>query len=192
MNNTVYCTFGRMQPPTLAHKHLIQALACNLTSDVVIGLSRKSNHSKDNPLNFEERKSILTTHLENIDIISAVSLYDFICKLNQMKKYDSMVFFCGEDRYEEYKVKIATFMRFLNNIKDFHVVNINDTTLVPDISRKDISSTKLRDAVINNDYKTFCDTFFIQHPKTIAKHWYLVLRHRLVGDSVKKRLTAHV
>lgn len=98
MSDTVVVTFGRMNPPTLGHMKLINAVRANARgADKIIFTSKKTGDSK-NPLSIDEKLPLLKKAFE-LPVQAAGNLFDVFRALNG--KYKKVVLVVGGDRVAE-------------------------------------------------------------------------------------------
>lgn len=64
--------------------------------------------------------------------------------------YKPFIWICGEDRFESYNKMVERYKDRLYCSNDFKVIQIPRTA-------NDISATKVRDAILNDEYEYFCN-----------------------------------
>ena len=137
--------FGRFQPLTLGHMRGIEQMINEVDKGIVyIVKGEKSSDDKDkNPFSAETQLKLLKEVLpEHIDAqISKSAFYPDI--INEIDAIDFKIY-SGTDRYQTYKKMLI----YVEDIKSAEVIQIKR-------SDDDISATKVRNALKNNDEKTF-------------------------------------
>ncbi len=140
---------GRFQPPTAGHLKAIEVAYKKYKKPVVIVLIKGKNSDVffDNKIQKEVFGKMLTSipHL----FIDADNGFvgEWIHQLRELNK-EPIALFCGSDRVSSYKGQLNRYKEKLNlNLK------------VEEIARtgKDISASKVRDALKNDDLETFQD-----------------------------------
>jgi cytidyltransferase-like protein len=137
--------FGRFQPLTLGHMRGIDQMSKDVDKGTVyIVKGEKSSKDKDkNPFSTETQLKLLKAVLpNNIDAqISKTAFYPDI--INEIDATDFKIY-AGTDRYQSYK-KMLT---YVDDSKSAEIIQIKR-------SDDDISATKVRNALKDNDEKTF-------------------------------------
>lgn len=141
--------FGRFQPLTNGHIKGIEFLSKHSDKGCIyIVKGAKSSKDKDkNPFGEEIQikmiKSILPDNLE-VKIAPSAFYPDILNELD----YDNFKIFAGSDRVQGYKKMLS----YMNDEKEAEVIEIDREGLA---SGEDVSATKVREALKNDDEKTF-------------------------------------
>ena len=120
MAETAVFTFGRMNPPTIGHKKLVDkvsSVAKTANADSYIFLSHSQDKEK-NPLSYRDKLSIAKNAFGNI--VKSSNAKTVIQVLKELeKKHKHVIMVVGSDRVQE-------FTRILNtyNGKDFNFVTV--------------------------------------------------------------------
>ena len=181
-NKAVVIAFGRFNPPTTGHAKLVafvEAEAKRRGAEALIFASQTQDGSK-NPLPFREKVNFLRRLFPQMNWSDSTAVrtpIDALLVLSQLQ-YDSVYFVVGSDR-------VAEFQRFANYIKPRARASFEDAGYIRQkVSRKAVkagyirldryevlavpgardpsldtvegmSGSKLRDAVVRNDFETF-------------------------------------
>ena len=148
-------TFGRFNPPHIGHKKLLDAVA--LGGEMYKIFPSRTQDKKKNPLDPDTKIRLMgmlfPEHEWNIvNNPSLKTIIQIMQRLATMTKNVTMV--VGDDR-------VAQFERLLNSYNGkeytFDTINVESAGIRdPDaVGVEGASATKVRDAVIANDYKTF-------------------------------------
>jgi hypothetical protein len=157
--------FGRMNPPTNGHEKLI---------DTVIDISKKNNakpfvfisHTQDakkNPLTSNQKMKYILLgipHAEGV-VINNPSIRTPFDAIKYLEKngYRDLILVTGDDRVKEYKKSITPYINHPDPNKSFDLISFK----VISAGKRDpdsegvtgISASKMRQAVIDKDLKTF-------------------------------------
>jgi len=139
---------GRMQPPTIAHKKIIED-ALKKYKNVLVGVIKGRKPSPKSPFPVDLIVKILKDIFDgkvDIQVFERGFIGDIVYYLRTQKDGEPVVLFCGTDRVKTYSDQIKRYKdRFKLNIK------------VKEIKRsgEDVSATKVREAIKNNDKETF-------------------------------------
>ena len=155
MAETAVFTFGRMNPPTIGHKKLVDkvsSVAKTANADSYIFLSHSQDKEK-NPLSYRDKLSIAKNAFGNIVKLSNAKTVIQVLKELE-KKHKHVIMVVGSDRVQE-------FTRILNtyNGKDFNFVTVE----VQSAGERDpdgegvsgMSASKMREAASKNDLSSF-------------------------------------
>lgn len=164
-NKKAIFAFGRMNPPTNGHEKLI---------DVVIDLAKKNNatpfifisHTQDakkNPLTSAQKMKYILLgipHAEGVVVNNPSIRTPFeAIKHLENKGYSDIILVSGDDRVKEYKKSITPYINHPDPNKSFNLTSFK----VVSAGKRDpdsdgvtgISASKMRQAAIENDFKTF-------------------------------------
>ena len=153
---TVVLAFGRMNPPTIGHKKLMEkivSVAKKENADAKLYLS----HSQDadrNPLSYEEKiKFAKVMRVKGLEVVSSPlrTIYQVVAEQGK-DGYKRVIVICGSDRLEAFKsLKKYTKEWNLDIIELVSAGNRNDNSN----GISGASATKLRQAVQEGDKETF-------------------------------------
>ena len=102
IRDTVVFAFGRMNPPTKGHEHLITELfrvARQERATPLLFLS-SSNDNKKNPLTFEEKKEIVSEVFSELEIHTSANPFTALEQLS--KDFKKVILIAGSDRLADY------------------------------------------------------------------------------------------
>jgi len=135
---------GRFQPLTIAHSNIIKRVSKeNKSGTIFLVKGKKTSQDKENnpfdeDIQIEMIKKVLPANME----VKVIPTGFFINELNQMK-YDNFVVYAGTDRIESYKKMVK-----YSDGKNIIIKEIKRTN-------SDISGTKVRQSLKDNDLDTF-------------------------------------
>jgi hypothetical protein len=159
----VYSTFGRMNPPTIGHGTLLDALYKKAGRNPYKVFLSQSHDAKKNPLTYSEKvkhlrkmfpkyaRSVMINNKVRTPIDVAVALYD--------EGYRNLVMVVGSDRVTEFEVTLNKYngkeaRHGFYNFKSIRVVSAGQRD--PDAEGVEgASATKQRKAATDNDFITF-------------------------------------
>jgi len=176
---------GRFNPPTVGHETVFTKaiqIARKTNSRLVIFVS-SSHDSKSNPIPVEEKITFLKTFFPGIDFRPMTNAYDAIKGLSN-EGFDSVILLTGSDRRDSYTKMITRGMEKPKddeqkiNLKDFQIITLTRDPDADDVSGA--SATKMREAAVADDWKTF---------KAMAPNGSDKLK-RMLFDAVKRGLNA--
>ena len=175
-NKTVVVTFGRFNPPTVGHQHLVNGvrqLAQKLRADHAIFPSQ-SQDPKKNPLEFSEKADFLQRLFPQANIIKnsrVKTVLDAAFVLS--KKFDNFVLVVGSDRVDEFKKLLNQYNGDEYTFNKIAVVSAGERD--PDAEGvAGMSASKLRGFAIKNDFKSFAKG--IPGKQDLAKEIYNAVR----------------
>ena len=155
---TLTVVFGRFNPPTIGHE-----VTLNLAKKVSVGGDFKIYPSriqdpKKNPLKPEEKiqymRKMFPDYEDNIISDSEMNtIYDVLIAANQ-EGYTSINIVCGSDRQAEFE-NLSTKQN--GKLYDFDEIKVISSGIRDDeaAGTEGISASKMRKAVMSNDFKTF-------------------------------------
>lgn len=155
---TIVFAFGRMNPPTIGHKKLVDkvvSVAKDKNADSVIILSQTQKAPKD-PLDPATKLMFAKKMFPNVNVILATKeLFSFIKWLESWNGvYDKVVMVAGSDRVSEFETIIHKYNGVEYTFKVVEVVSAGERD--PDADgASGISASKMRDFAMKNDYKNF-------------------------------------
>ena len=155
---TLVFAFGRMNPPTIGHKKLVDkvvSLAKQEKCDHLIVISHSQNKKTD-PLDPDTKLQFAQQMFPGVNITTSSSLkpnfFKFLEDFNN--KYDRIIFVAGSDRVPEYKLKLSAYQGKIYTFKVIDVVSAGERD--PDAEgATGISASKMRQFARDNDYKKF-------------------------------------
>ena len=163
---------GRFQPPTLGHIKVINELYLQNNYPVIVFIVRgKLYKPEKNPFQYElvdEMFDALINEydfIESLKIIPSASIESIFNELRP--KYEPVLWGLGTDRLKDYNRQVISYRDELNCLDEFSTFEISR-------DEDDISSTKVRTFLIENDEKSFKKMM----PKSIQK-FYILLKTRL-------------
>ena len=141
----VVVLIGRLQPPTKAHIKIIEDGMKNENMGGVIGVIKSDN--KNSPFPVSLISKMLKTVNPKIEVLSLTSGFigDFISELRDKDK-EPVILYAGSDRVNSYKGQLKRYSEKLNLSLNIVEITITD---------EDISASKVREAILNDDIKTF-------------------------------------
>ena len=153
---TVVLAFGRMNPPTIGHKKLMEkivSVAKKENADAKLYLSH-SQDAERNPLSYEEKiKFAKLMGVKGLEVVSSPlrTIYQVVAEQGK-DGYKRVIVICGSDRLEAFKsLKKYTKEWNLDLIELVSAGNRNDNSN----GVSGASATKLRKAVKEGDKETF-------------------------------------
>jgi hypothetical protein len=158
---TVAVAFGRMNPPTIGHQKVVEAILKQKADAHFLFVSQthqptgKNKTRLSNPLPFDVKLGFIQQAFPNIDI-GDTSVSTAIGMLQYLEKqgFDNVIFVAGSDR-------VGAFTELFNNqngvdynLKSIKVVSSGARD--PDAEGAEgMSASKMRDAAIANDFESF-------------------------------------
>ena len=147
--NKTVVIMGRFHPPTLGHKKLIEKAVKKYNAPVSIFIVKGAKTTKEKaPFPFALQKEIfnkMTKVPHRVYIISTGFVGEFIHELRN-NDFEPVALMAGSDRLKTYKAQVKRYSEELNlNMK---VVEIKR-------GEEDISASKVREALKNDDVETF-------------------------------------
>jgi len=160
---TVYFTFGRMNPPTIGHEKLLDAISKAAGSNPYKIYLSQSQDADKNPLAYKEKvkiaRKMFPRHARNILVDrGAKNLLEVASKLYE-SGFKNIVGVVGSDRIREFDTRIKKY----NGVKGRHgFYNFEKITIIsagdrdPDADgAAGMSASKMRAAAKDNDFSTF-------------------------------------
>ena len=158
---TAAVAFGRMNPPTIGHQKVVDAILKQKADAHFLFVSQthkstgKNKTRLENPLPFDVKLGFIQQAFPGIDIgdtsvSTAIGLLQFLEK----QGFDNVIFVGGSDR-------VASFTELFNNQNgvDYNLKSIKDVSSGardPDAEGADgMSASKMRAAAIVNDFESF-------------------------------------
>ena len=158
---TAAVAFGRMNPPTIGHQKVVDAILKQKADAHFLFVSQthkptgKNKTRYENPLPFDVKLGFIEKAFPDIDIgdtsvSTAIGLLQFLEK----QGFDNVIFVAGSDR-------VGAFTELFNNQNgvDYNLKSINvesSGARDPDAEGAEgMSASKMRDAAIANDFELF-------------------------------------
>ncbi len=168
---TVYFTFGRMNPPTIGHEKVMNALSSKSGKNVYrVYLSQSSDKDK-NPLEFSSKvkfaRKMFPRHARQIMADKKLkNVFDIATKLYS-EGFKRIVMVVGSDRLNEFDVLLKKYngtkgKHGFYNFERINVVSAGERD--PDAEGAEgMSASKMRKAASDNDFTSFSQGL----PKTV-------------------------
>lgn len=182
----VYFLFGRFNPPTIAHKQIIEEFVKSAKKESyapILFISTKSGDKK-NPLTFEEKVDIIKSlKIQGLIINEDKSLNNIIAVYRHLHQMgvERVKIVCGEDRYDTYK---AFADRNKTRFIESEVFMSNDKRLKQD--GEEISATACRQATLDDDFDKF-KRLFVSKDESCVKEYFGIIKQRMNNLNTKKR-----
>ena len=160
---TVYFTFGRMNPPTIGHEKLLNALASKAGKNPYRVFVSQSQDRKKNPLSYKDKikvirkmfpkyaRNIMMNNKVKTAIDAAVQLYN--------EGYVNLVMIVGSDRIREFDVLLNRYNgeKARHGFYNFNKINvISAGERDPDAEGVEgMSASKMRSAASSGDFTQF-------------------------------------
>ena len=160
---TVYFTFGRMNPPTIGHEKLLNALASKAGKNPYRVFVSQSQDKKKNPLSYKDKikvirkmfpkyaRNIMMNNKVKTAIDAAVQLYN--------EGYVNLVMIVGSDRIREFDVLLNRYNgeKARHGFYNFNKINvISAGERDPDAEGVEgMSASKMRSAASSGDFTQF-------------------------------------
>ena len=158
---TAAVAFGRMNPPTIGHQKVVEAILKQKADAHFLFVSQthkatgKNQTRYENPLPFDAKLGFIQQAFPNIDIgDTSVSTAIGILQYLEKQGFENVIFVCGSDR-------VAAFTELFNNQNgiDYNLKSIeieSSGARDPDAEGADgMSASKMRAAAIANDFDAF-------------------------------------
>jgi hypothetical protein len=196
---TVYFTFGRMNPPTIGHEKLLNALATKSGKNPYRVFVSQSQDAKKNPLAYKDKVKVIRKmfpkHARSIMLDPKVkTVFDAMTKLYN-EGYVNIVMVVGSDRVLEF----GTLLKKYNGEKGRHgFYNFNKITITsagerdPDAEGVEgMSASKMRGAAAANDFTRFSQGIPRNVSNADTKAIYNMVRKGM-GLKEAKETTQHI
>lgn len=158
---TVAVTFGRLNPPTIGHQKLVDAVLKQKADAHFLFVSQthkstgKNQIRYENPLSFDVKLGFIQQAFSNIDIgdtsvRTAIGMLQFLEK----QGFENVIFVGGSDRVDDFTELFNRQNGIDYNLKSIEVVSSGARD--PDaMGAEGMSASKMRAAAIANDFKSF-------------------------------------
>jgi nicotinic acid mononucleotide adenylyltransferase len=187
-SKTAVFAFGRMNPPTIGHKKLVDAVAAQ-AGDPYIFLSQ-SQKPKTDPLDFPTKLKLAQAFFPNVTVGDANvrTIIQALQKIEAMG-YDSIIYVAGSDRIEDFKTLINKYNGTEYNFNNIEIVSAGERD--PDADGAEgMSASKMRAAAAEGNFAAFAQG---APDKKLAKTMYDAVRRGMgVKDTVPAEGVAEV
>lgn len=172
--HTAVITFGRFNPPTVAHRHLFNTMQKQM-GDKYVFLSHTQDNDK-NPLSYDEKLKICENIFPSIkfgnkNVRTITDAAKYISELG----YDNLIYVAGGDRVAEFEKILNDYNNIEYSFDNINVVNVGERVGKRKI--QNISASMLRDRAKNGDYIGFSEGYI---NVGAAYTTYEILRERLL------------
>jgi hypothetical protein len=162
---TAVFTYGRFNPPTIGHEELINKLVkegAKYKADLIAIFPTYSQDNKRNPLSFDEKVEVLNSFIpNNVQVLPGGNTLFHVLSYLSKQGYTHVIQLAGSDRIPEFKKIVDTYNgkpdrrgEILFLIPNFEFANAGQRD--PDAEGvAGMSATKVREAAVEGDYKTF-------------------------------------
>lgn len=157
MSKSMIFSFGRFNPPTLGHQHLLNLVietAIKHNADHSIFLSRTQNAKKD-PLDWDFKNRILKIACPNANIVDDIKVRTPFEALEKIANdgYKTVIFIAGDDRIKEFEQNMSPYA-VQWGIEDFKVLSSGPRNhFAKDLSG--ISANRLRSLAMQSRLEEF-------------------------------------
>ena len=196
-DKVAYFTFGRMNPPTIGHEKLLDALAKQAGKNDYFVFLSQTQDKKRNPLNYNTKmktvRKMFPRHARRVMINKSVrTVFDAATFLYD-KGYKSVVMVVGSDRVREFE----TLLNKYNGEKGAHGFYNFQSLSVASAGTRDpddegvagMSASKLRAFASDNDFTSFAQGLPSSMGNKEAKKMFMDVRNGmgLTEETVFKR-----
>ena len=196
-DKVAYFTFGRMNPPTIGHEKLLDALAKQAGKNDYFVFLSQTQDKKKNPLNYNTKmktvRKMFPRHARRVMINKSVrTVFDAATFLYD-KGYKSAVLVVGSDRVREFE----TLLNKYNGTKGAHGFYNFQSLSVASAGTRDpddegvsgMSASKLRAFASDNDFTSFAQGLPSSMGNKEAKKMFMDVRNGmgLTEETVFKR-----
>lgn len=196
---TVYFTFGRMNPPTIGHEKLLDALSKKAGKNPYKVYLSQSQDTNKNPLGYKDKiklaRKMFPRHARSIMLDAKIrNVFDIMKKLYD-EGYRNVAMVVGSDRLREFDILLKKYngkkgKHGLYNFKTITVISAGERD--PDADGAEgMSASKMRAAAKSGDFSQFAQGL----PKSIgnaeAKKVYNAIRSAM-GLKEQKEFKNHV
>ena len=177
---TAVAAFGRMNPPTIGHEKLVDAIRSQ-DGDHYLFLSQ-TQKPKDNPLPFDIKKEFAKAAFPDVNV-GHESVRTPIQMLQMLEKlgYTDVIYIAGSDRVEQFEKLFNDYNGKEYNFNSIKVVSAGERD--PDADGAEgMSASKMRAAAAAGDKEAFAQGL----PKRIQSEWENVFSAVRSGMGVKE------
>lgn len=158
---TVAVAFGRMNPPTIGHQKVVDAILKQKADAHFLFVSQthqasgKNKTRLSNPLPFDTKLGFIQKAFPNIDIgDTSVSTAIGMLQLLEKQGFENVIFVAGSDRVEDFNRLFNKQNGIDYNFESINVVSSGARD--PDAEGAEgMSASKMRAAAISNDFESF-------------------------------------
>lgn len=177
--DTVTFTFGRFNPPTLGHKRLLDVVSETAGDGEYRIYPSRSNDFKKNPLDVDTKIAVMQKmYPEHSEYIvnnpETKTIIDVLVSLSE-EGYKKINIVVGSDRLSEFEKLANQYNGTLYNFEELNLISAGDRDSQSS-GIDGISSSKVRKAVAEKDYKTYRNCIPNTLNESDAKTIYNVLR----------------
>jgi hypothetical protein len=190
--NVLTVVFGRFNPPTIAHKRLIdQAFEIAAGSEFRIYPSRTVDSTK-NPLNPDQKvkymRKLFPNYKDNIiNDDDAKTIFDVLV-MAQDDGFDSVNIIVGSDRVSEFDRLAAEQNGSLYNFEEINVIPSRDKD--PDsLTAEGESASRMRRAAVEDDFSTFQAGMPKNVDPKVIRAMFFAVQRILTGTSKEAEVT---
>jgi len=169
---TVYFTFGRMNPPTIGHGKLLDALSKKASKNPYRVFLSQSTDPKKNPLSYQDKikavRKMFPRHARSIMLNKNVRNAMEAASVMYNEGFKNLVMVVGSDRMNEFSALLKKYngkegRHGFYNFKNINVVSAGDRD--PDAEGVEgMSASKMRGFAQENDFTSFSQGL----PKTVS------------------------
>jgi len=169
---TIYFTFGRMNPPTIGHEKLLNALSAKSGKNPYRVFLSQTQDSKKNPLTYGEKvklaRKMFPKYARSIMLDKKVkTVFNAVQKLYD-EGYKNIVMVVGSDRIREFEILLNKYNgkkgpHGIYNFSRIDVVSAGERDPDSD-SVEGMSASKVRKAAADKDFTAFSQGL----PKTVS------------------------
>lgn len=160
MKTAVFC-FGRMNPPTLGHRRLLEVMSLQ-TGDLNIFLS-KSQDQTENPLSYDQKiyfiKKLFPEYSRYIVEDKEIKTILHAATYLYNNQYQNVTLVAGSDRIESFQKLLMLYNGVTGKAHGYY--NFQSINVISSGNRDDgdeisgISATRARNAAYTNDFMSF-------------------------------------
>jgi len=169
---TIYFTFGRMNPPTIGHGKLLDALSKKASKNPYRVFLSQSTDPKKNPLSYQDKikavRKMFPRHARSIMLNKNVRNAMEAASVMYNEGFKNLVMVVGSDRINEFSALLKKYngkegRHGFYNFKNINVVSAGDRD--PDAEGVEgMSASKMRGFAQENDFTSFSQGL----PKTVS------------------------
>ncbi len=191
---TAYWTFGRMNPPTIGHMKLLDALAKKAGKNPIKVFLSQSQDKKKNPLSYADKvkfaRKMFPKHARSIMLDKDVKTFIDAAKSLESQGFKKIVMIVGSDRVTQFDTVLSKYNGKDYTFQDIKVVSAGERD--PDADGAEgASATKQREAAKDNNFATFSQGLPKEMSNSDAKKLFNAVRSGL-GLKESKQYRQHV
>tara|TARA_B100000131_G_scaffold291628_1_gene305362 strand:- start:644 stop:1699 length:1056 start_codon:yes stop_codon:yes gene_type:complete len=191
---TAYWTFGRMNPPTIGHMKLLDALAKKAGKNPIKVFLSQSQDKKKNPLSYADKvkfaRKMFPKHARSIMLDKSVKTFIDAAKSLESQGFKKIVMIVGSDRVTQFDTVLSKYNGKDYTFQDIKVVSAGERD--PDADGAEgASATKQREAAKDNNFATFSQGLPKEMSNSDAKKLFNAVRSGL-GLKESKQYRQHV